>query len=290
MAEPFRASPRVVATRLAADRAALIASIALLLVVFGALFAPLLAPFSPTASEVSERLRPPLSRGPASAFYLLGTDALGRDILSRVIYGARVSLTIGCVTVLMSVALGSGLGIVAGYAGGWIGDLIMRLADVQLAFPFILLAIAMVAILGPGFQTIILVLGIAGWVVPARIVRGEVLSLQEREFIAAAHALGASHREILRRHILPNALPSIVVIASFAVAQMIIVESALSFVGLGVPPPTPSWGSMLADGQNYLTSAWWVSTAPGVALMVTILSVNLIGDFLRDVLDPHLQP
>lgn len=280
----------MVATRLAADRAALIASIALLLVVFGALFAPLLAPFSPTASEVSERLRPPLSRGPASAFYLLGTDALGRDILSRVIYGARVSLTIGCVTVLMSVALGSGLGIVAGYAGGWIGDLIMRLADVQLAFPFILLAIAMVAILGPGFQTIILVLGIAGWVVPARIVRGEVLSLQEREFIAAAHALGASHREILRRHILPNALPSIVVIASFAVAQMIIVESALSFVGLGVPPPTPSWGSMLADGQNYLTSAWWVSTAPGVALMVTILSVNLIGDFLRDVLDPHLQP
>lgn len=284
-----RVGLRVVIGRLSADRGALVAVVVLLAVACSAALASQLAPYSPTQGDVAMRLRPPLSQGPNGGMYLLGTDPLGRDVLSRVIHGARVSLVIGCVTVVISVALGFALGTLAGYVGGWLGDAIMRLVDIQLAFPFILLAIAVVAVLGPGLQTIIFVLGVAGWVIPARIVRAEVLSLCERDFVLAARGLGATQWRILSRHIARNTLPQVIVIASFAVAQMIIVESALSFVGLGVPPPTPSWGSMLADGQNYLTTAWWVTTAPGMALMLTILSINLVGDFLRDALDPHLQ-
>ncbi len=275
--------------RLVSDRGALLGLVILLALVVSAVFAPLVAPASPTDSEVSRRLRPPLATVPDLGVTVLGTDNLGRDMLSRIIYGTRISLLIGFISVAISTALGFALGMLAGYLGGWVDDIVMRLADIQLAFPFILLAIAIVAVIGPGLLNIMLVLGVAGWVLPARVVRAEVLSAREREHVQAARALGASSLRIVIRHIAPSILPSLVVTSSFAAAQMIIVESALSFLGLGVPPPTPSWGSMLADGQNYLTTGWWVSTAPGVALMLTVLGINLLGDFLRDTLDPNLK-
>lgn len=264
------------------------AAVVLLLILAVAALAPSIAPASPTGSEVARRLRPPLTTTPDGFFTVLGTDNLGRDVLSRIIFGARISLMIGFMSVLISGVLGLGLGLLAGYAGGWIDAAIMRLADIQLAFPFILLAIAVVAVVGPGLVNIMLVLGIAGWVLPARVVRAEVLSIREREYVQATRALGAGSLRLVLRHIAPNVLPSLIVTSSFAAAQMIIVESALSFLGLGVPPPTPSWGNMLSDGQNYLTSGWWISTSAGAALMLTVLSVNVIGDFLRDMLDPRL--
>jgi peptide/nickel transport system permease protein len=272
-------------TKLLHDRGALIGVVVLLAIVLVAIFAPLIAPTSPTDSDVGRRLRPPLSTVTGLGFTVLGTDNLGRDMLSRIIYGARVSLIIGFVAVIISSVLGFALGMLAGYIGGRVDDFIMRLADIQLAFPFILLAVAIVAVVGPGLVNIVLVLGIAGWVLPARVVRAEVLSAREREHVQATRALGATNWRIVIWHIAPNVLPSLVVTSSFAAAQMIIVESALSFLGLGIAPPTPSWGNMLADGQNYLTSGWWVSTMPGFALMLTVLGINLVGDFLRDSLD-----
>jgi peptide/nickel transport system permease protein len=275
--------------RLLHDRGALFGLSLLVLILVAAIGAPVIAPTSPTDSNVSRRLKPPLSTVPDLGFTLLGTDNLGRDMFSRIIYGARVSLIIGFVAVLISSLLGYLLGILAGYRGGRVDDLIMRLADIQLAFPFILLAIAVVAVIGPGLVNIVLVLGVAGWVLPARVVRAEVLSAREREHVQASRVLGATDLRIVLRHITPNVLPSLVVTSSFAAAQMIIVESALSFLGLGIAPPTPSWGNMLADGQNDLTSGWWVSTMPGVALMLTVLGINLLGDFLRDSLDHRID-
>jgi peptide/nickel transport system permease protein len=275
-------------TRLLHDRGALLGVFLLLFIVLVAIGAPLIAPTSPTDSDVGRRLKPPLSTVTGLGFTVLGTDNLGRDMLSRIIFGARVSLLIGFVAVLISSVLGFAGGMLAGYLGGRVDDVIMRLADIQLAFPFILLAVAVVAVVGPGLVNIVLVLGIAGWVLPARVVRAEVLSAREREHVQATRALGATHWRIVIRHIAPNILPSLVVTSSFAAAQMIIVESALSFLGLGIAPPTPSWGNMLADGQNYLTSGWWVSTMPGVALMLTVLGINLVGDFLRDALDQNI--
>jgi peptide/nickel transport system permease protein len=274
--------------RLLFDWGAMFGVVLLLLILLAAIFAPLVAPTSPTDSDVARRLKPPLSTVPDLGFTVLGTDNLGRDMLSRIIYGARVSLLIGFVAVLISSVVGFALGMLAGYVGGRTDDVIMRLADIQLAFPFILLAIAVVAVIGPGLVNIVLVLGMAGWVLPARVVRAEVLSVREREHVYATRALGATHWRIVLRHIAPNILPSLVDTSSFAAAQMIIVESALSFLGLGIAPPTPSWGNMLADGQNYLTTGWWVSTMPGVALMLTVLGINLIGDFLRDALDQNI--
>jgi peptide/nickel transport system permease protein len=284
-----RTGPRALLEQLVADRGALLGLVLLLLAVGAACLAPLLAPLSPTDSEIVRRLKPPLSAVPGIGVSLLGTDQLGRDVLSRILFGARISLLIGSVAALVAAVLGLGLGLLAGYGNRLTDDVIMRLADIQLAFPFILLAIAVVAVIGPGLLNIIAVLGVAGWVLPARVVRAQVLTSRELEYVHAARALGASRWRIVRRHLLPGVLPTLVVTSSFSAAQMIIVESALSFLGLGVPPPTPSWGNMLSDGQNYLTSGWWVSTSAGVALMLTVLSINLLGDFLRDLLDPHLR-
>ncbi len=275
--------------RLRADVPAQAAALVLLAIVLAAIFAPYVAPLNPIESNVAARLRPPLYVGLGGTWNVLGTDPLGRDVFSRVIYGARISLIIGLVTVVISSVLGLVLGVLSGYAGGRIGAAVMRLIDVQLSFPFLLLAIAVVAVIGPGLLNIVLVLGVAGWVIPARVIRAEVLKLREQEFVQAAQALGAGPLQSVLKHIVPNVVPSLVVIASFTMAQMIIMESSLSFVGVGVPPPTPTWGSMLAVGQNYLTNAWWVATMPGIALMVTVLSVTLVGDFLRDVLDPSLR-
>jgi peptide/nickel transport system permease protein len=238
----------------------------------GMLLAPLIAPFDPNAQDVSRRLIGPFRPGSP---YLLGTDHVGRDVLSRMIYGARVAWMIGAVAVLLSGTLGVILGLLAGYYGGLVDDAITWLTNVELAFPFILLAIVVAASLGTGLGNLILVLTIVSWVTYARVVRGETLVQREQEFVEAARALGASNFRIILTHLLPNVLTPVIVIATFEFSRMIISEAALSFLGLGVQPTVPSWGSMLADGRQYLATAWWVATFPGLGITVTVLAINL---------------
>ncbi len=254
-----------------------------------ALLAPALSPHDPIEQNIARRLTPPGWVANGTWNYPLGTDQLGRDILSRIIYGSRVSLLVGFLSVAISLPLGVLIGLASGYFGGKLDDVMMRIADTQLAFPFILLAITIVGVLGPTPRNVILILGIGGWVVYARITRGQVLSLKEKEFIEAARGLGLSHVRMLFFHILPNTITPLIVVATFAVAQMILLESSLSFLGLGIQPPTPSWGGMLNEGRNYITLAWWLSTFPGAAIMLTVLGINFVGDWLRDVLDPRLK-
>jgi peptide/nickel transport system permease protein len=280
---------RRVLKELARNKAALLGLVILVAITAAAITAPVLAPVDPTAQEVTNRLKAPGWRTPDGRFSLLGTDHLGRDILSRLIFGARISLIIGVSAVALAGTLGTLLGLVAGYRGGRVDDFVMRLTDTMLAMPFILLALAVIAVLGPSLRNIIFVLGITSWVSYARVVRAEVLTLRTREFVLAAQALGGGGRRIVFRHLLPNVLTPVIVIATLEVARMIILESALSFLGLGVQPPTPTWGGMLADGRAYLSTAWWQATFPGLSIMLTVLGINLLGDWLRDVLDPRLQ-
>ena len=252
--------------------------------VLAALAAPILAPHNPFIGDMTQGLRPPGTPG-----HLLGTDQLGRDTLSRVLYGARVALFIGLCTVLVTAIVGGLLGLLAGFFGGWSGQALMRLCDVQLSFPFILLALTINAIVGLGLRNIIISLSAAGWVVYARVVRGEVLSVKQRDFVQAAAALGTSRARILFRHVLPNVAPSIIIVASLQFSQFIVAEAAISFLGFGVQPPTPAWGSMLSESRDFLYVAWWLAAFPGAALALTALGVNLVGDWLRDVLDPKLQ-
>lgn len=254
------------------------------LVVVSAVAAPLLVAHDPVRSDFAASLKPPGTAG-----HPLGTDQLGRDLLSRVLYGARVALFIGLCCVLLTAAVGGVLGLLAGYFEGWLGAVLMRVADVQLSFPFILLALTINAIVGLGLRNIIVSLSVAGWVVYARVVRGEVLSVKEREFVHAAQALGLGRARLLFRHILPNVAPSIIIVASLQFAQFIVAEAAISFLGFGVQPPTPAWGSMLAESRDYLYVAWWLAAFPGVALALTALGINLVGDWLRDVLDPRFR-
>jgi len=249
-----------------------------------AVFANVIAPSDPSAQNLLLRFSPPTSPG-----HWLGTDSLGRDVLSRLIAGSRISLSVGVVAVLISGVLGTSVGIVAGYFGGLLDQVLMRLADIQLAFPSILLALAILAVLGPGFLNVLLVLGITGWVAYARVIRAQVLSLREREYVLAARALGAGHAEILLRHILPNAVAPLIVIATLQVASVIIAEASLDYLGVGVPVQTVTWGGMLNDGQLYLGTAWWLAVCPGLAIMLTVLSVNLVGDAVRDALDPRIR-
>lgn len=242
----------------------------------------------PTSQDLAAALQPPSWLG-GQARGVFGTDNLGRDIFSRIAYGARISLLIGVSAVALAGAIGSLLGLVSGFKGGWLGTAIMRLADFQLSVPFLVLAIALVGAVGPSLANLIVVLGVTGWVPYARVVRSEVLSLREREFVLAARAIGAPDWRIIITHLRPNITASVIVLASLEVARMIISEASLSFLGLGVQPPTPSWGGMVADGRNYLESAWWLSTFPGLAIALTVLGVNLLGDRLRDVLDPALR-
>jgi peptide/nickel transport system permease protein len=281
-----RAAPRRGAARRLAARIA--AAILLLVAVLG-VAAPWLSPHDPAAVDIRNLLVPPVWADGGRAHYLLGTDHLGRDVFSRLAYGARVSLTVGVAAVALSGAFGVTLGLLAGYYGGWTDDVIMRLADFELAFPFILLAVAVLAVLGPGLTKVILVLGLTGWAQYCRLARAQVLGLRETEFVEAARTLGASTARILLRHILPNILAPIIVIASFSVAGVIIAEASLSFLGLGVPPAVPSWGGMLSEGRTYMERAWWLVTFPGLALMLTVLSINVLGDELRDALDPRLR-
>jgi peptide/nickel transport system permease protein len=269
----------------------LLAITILLLVTIAAFFGPLLAPQDPNRQNIIARLQPPLTPNRnGQVEHLLGTDGLGRDILSRLIYGARISLMVGLTAVVIGGTLGTLLGMIAGYFGGRIDDVIMRITDIQLAFPFILLAIMFLVVLGPGVLNLILILGIGQWDTYARIARGQTISQREKEYVEAARALGARPMSILIKTILPNILAPLIVIASFNIASVILSEAALSFLGLGVPPTIPTWGGMLAESRDQLLAGrWWLAIFPGVAIMGTALSFNILGDWLRDFLDPRLR-
>ena len=249
-----------------------------------ALAAPLIAPHDPNHTDLSVRLL-----GPFHSPYLLGTDGLGRDVLSRVVFGARVSLAVAVATVVVSGIVGVALGVVAGWRRGWLGAVIMRIADIALSVPFFLLAILVVAVLGPGLVNVVICLALVRWPRYTRIAYAAVLEARERGFVRATVALGATGRWIVLRHVLPEVVPLTVVVATLEVGLMVVFEASLSFIGLGVQPPTASWGSMLSDGQQYVASAWWLATFPGLALFGLVLSVNLLGDAVRDRLDPTRQ-
>ena len=252
-----------------------------------AALAPWIAPHSPTSGNLALRLRPPAWQEAGSAERLLGTDLLGRDVLSRLVWGARVSLLIALAATVLGAVVGSIVGLVAGFYRGAADAVLTKVIDVQLAFPFVLLAIAVVAVAGPSIPVLVVVLAIGAWVGHARIVRGLVLSLRERDYVQAALALGAGAPRILARHLVPEVLSTIIVLATFDVGRIIILESTLSFLGLGVQPPTPSWGSDLRDAAIYVRQAWWTAAFPGLAIMLVVLAINLLGDGLRDWLDPR---
>jgi peptide/nickel transport system permease protein len=275
--------------KLLSHRGALVGAVIVAAVLLASAFAPVVAPADPYALDPNRRLLPPAWLDGGRWEYPLGTDHVGRDILSRIIYGSRISTIVGLSAVSISATLGVVLGLLAGFYGGVAERVILFFADVQIAFPFYLLAISIIAVVGSGFGTIIIVFGVAGWVIYARVVRGTVLSLKEREFVEAARALGGGHPRILLRHVLPNVLTPVIILATLRVASVIVWESGLSFLGLSVPPPTPTWGRMLAEGRAYLANAWWAATFPGLAIMVTVLGVNMLGDGLRDALDPRLE-
>jgi peptide/nickel transport system permease protein len=275
--------------RVVRHRGATAGIIIFVLVVAAAAAASWVAPRDPLAQEVIARLQEPGWNDGSGWTAWLGTDHLGRDILSRLVYGSRVSLLVSVSSVAGSLTLGLALGLLAGFYGGPTDGVIMRLTDLQLAFPFILLALAIVALLGPSLRNIIVVFIVTSWPIYARVVRGTVLSLRELEFVAAARALGRQDLGILLRHVTPNTLAPLTVIAFFEMARMIITEAALGFLGLGVQPPTATWGNMLADGRDYIRDAWWLSAFPGLAIMLTATGVNLLGDGLRDLLDPRAR-
>jgi peptide/nickel transport system permease protein len=258
-------------------------------VLLWALLPGLFAPLDPLDQNLERYLKAPGYVDTLGRTYWLGTDQQGRDILSRVIWGSRISLLVGITTVVVSGLIGVFLGIVAGYHGGWVDAVISRTIDTLFAVPFILLAMALVAILGASLQNIILAIALRTWIIYARVVRGEVLSLREQEFVAGAKALGCGITRILLLHLVPNVMSSTIVVATLNLGRMIIIESSLSFLGLGVPPPTPTWGGMLAEGRAFLDTAWWIAFFPGVVLMLTVLGTNLMGDWLRDILDPRLK-
>ncbi|MGD2079689.1 MAG: ABC transporter permease [Nitrospirota bacterium] len=263
--------------KLAVGGAAVVAALA-----FVALAAPLIAPYDPTDIDIANVLSPPSARHP------FGTDDLGRDVLSRMIYGSRISLAVGFVAVGIALTIGLTMGSVAGYYGGKIDPTLMRFVDVMLTFPTFFLMLAVIAILEPGIWTIMVVIGLTSWMGVARLVRAEFLTLKQRDFVLAAKASGAGNLRIIFRHILPNALSPVFVAATLGVAGAILVEAALSFLGLGVQPPRPSWGNILSTGKDYIEVAWWLSLYPGLAILVTVLGYNLLGEGLRDALDPRL--
>lgn len=259
------------------------------IVVVIAIFADQMAPYDPALASVPDRLHPPFWQLGGSMEYPLGTDSLGRDILSRIIYGARISLLVGVAAVLSGGAVGTALGVASGYIGGILDAVVMRAADATLSLPVILVAILFAVSLGPGLTTVIIAITIVLWAQFARVIRGEVLKIKGRDFVALARIAGASHIRIMAQHIFPNLLSTLLVLLSLYVGWAILVEAALSFLGAGIPPPTPSWGGMVAEGRDYVTSAWWIAVFPGAVLTLVAVSLNLIGDWLRDTLDPSLR-
>jgi peptide/nickel transport system permease protein len=253
------------------------------------ILAPLLAPHSPVEGSLGERLVPPLGMEGSKAGHPLGTDRLGRDTLSRLLYGARISLAVSVVGISLTGAAGSLIGLLAGFLGGWVETLLMRLVDISLSLPGILIAVLLSVVFEPSFTNVIIVVAFLLWPSYARLVRGETLGLKQQEFVALARIAGCSGLTIMFRHIVPNLLPSILVLATLHVGYVIVLEAALSFLGVGIPPPTPSWGVMVADGRGLIEQAWWVSILPGIAILVTVLSLNILGDWVRDRLDPKLR-
>jgi len=262
--------------------------IVLTIMVLGAIFAPLIAPYDPLQTSLSARLAPPAFAGGSEA-HLLGTDKLGRDVLSRIIYGARVSLSVSLLVILITGTIGTTLGIISGYFGGWLDSLLMRVTDVSLAFPGILIALLLAVTLGPSFTTVVLAISLLGWAAYARLIRGEVLKLRNADFVAQARIIGCSPGRIMLTHIFPNVVNPLLILATLSVGLVILIESALSYLGAGIPPPTPSWGSMVSDGRGLIDTAWWISFFPGLAIGMVVLSGNFLGDWLRDRLDPRLR-
>jgi peptide/nickel transport system permease protein len=279
----------VLARRLWRLKWGLAAALVLLGIVASSALAPALAPHDPLRVNIRHRLAPPAWMAKGDWAHPLGTDQIGRDLLSRIVHGGRVSLVVGICAVLVASAIGVLLGLAAGYFGRRTDWTIMTLVNVMLTFPFVLLALAVIAVLGPSLRNMIVVLGVAGWPIYCRVVRAETLALREREFVVAGRALGMSHARVVFRQILPNLVSPIVVIATLQVAQVIILESFLSFLGLGIQPPTPAWGNMLGEGRVYMLNSWWIAAFPGLAIFVTTLVINLMGNALRDWLDPHMK-
>ena len=277
--------PAGVGWALVALRHPSIAAGLLVLLLFGAaaLLAPVLSPADPLAQNVVEGLRPPSSE------HLLGTDKLGRDILSRLLYGARISLMVGALVVAIASSIGAALGLLAGYLGGWADELLMRITDIFFAFPALILAMAIAGALGPSLRNALIAISAVSWPVYARLIRGQVLALKEREFVLAARALGVPERRIIVRHLLPNTLAPLLVQASFDMGAAITAVAGLSFIGFGAQPPTPEWGVMISEGRNYMATQWWLATFPALAILLVVGGFNLLGDGLRDLLDPRLR-
>jgi peptide/nickel transport system permease protein len=288
IALPPRSPSRFAALRL--GDFPLIPALILGVIAFVAIFANLLAPHNPEVGSLTVRFRPPFWQTGGSAKYLLGTDQLGRDVLSRLIFGARVSMVVGFTAVIFAGTVGTTLGIISGYLGGWVDQVIMRLTDTWLALPPLMFAIFLAAIVGPSMWNIVIILGLVYWTRYARVIRGEVLSLKEREFVRLAIVAGCSKRTIMYRHILPNVINSAIVLGTLMLGVVIITEASLSFLGVGVPPPEPAWGLMLSDGkQSLMVGRWWLSVLPGICIMLMVLSANILGDWLRVKLDPQLR-
>ena len=268
-------------------RAGVLGLVIVLGVSAAAIFADVVAPHDPYDQEVVNRLTPPMWAAKGSPQHVLGTDPVGRDVLSRLIHGGRISLATGVAAVLIAAIIGVILGLIGGYYGGKLDSVINSLVNVMMAFPFMLLALTAVAVMGPSFRNLVIVLGVTGWPIYTRVVRAETYHLKALDFVVSAHAMGFSNSRIITRHVLPNLINTIIVTSSLEVARMIIQESFLSFLGLGVQPPTPSWGGMLGEGRTYMLTHPWLATFPGIAIFVTTLGINLLGDGLRDLLDPH---
>lgn len=284
-----RSSFRQFLSRLLKNKPGLVGVIIIIFIVLVAIFADVISPHDPLFITLPDRLKPPAFVDGGSAKYILGTDSLGRDILSRIIHGSRISLAVGLTSIFIGAGIGTLLGLIAGYFGGRVDSIINWLMNVQLSFPFILLAIFMMALFKGGLPSLILVLAIGAWVRFARIMRGQVFSVKQETYVTSSIAIGLSLRRILWRHIVPNAIAPIIVVASFTMADTILSEAGLSFLGLGISPEIPSWGQMLADGRDYIEDAWWISVAPGLAISLTVLGINLFGDWVRDYLDPRLR-
>jgi peptide/nickel transport system permease protein len=267
-----------------------VVSISIIVVfVLVALLAPLLSPADPYEQSLRLRFRPPVWEERGSWANLLGTDRLGRDMLSRILWGSRVSLAAGVVTVLIASAFGAAIGLVAGYYGGRVDATLMRVTDATLSFPVILLALILAVTVGPSFTNVVIAIAVILWARYARVIRGQVLTLMQLDFIAQARIAGAGGWRIITRHLLPNTLNTLVVLVTLQIGYVIIVEASLSFLGAGIPPPTPAWGSMIAEGRDVITIAWWVSFFPGLVILLVVLAFNLLGDWLRDTLDPKLR-
>lgn len=289
MKETNRNAEQRIKLRMLFKRIPKLPGVIILLLLICAVFSPWIAPHDPTAQSLSDALKPPVWESGGSWSYVLGTDALGRDVLSRIIYGSRISVVVGFAAVLVAAFIGTVLGMIAGYFGGWFDAVIMRFTDIMLSLPYILVAIAIIAAIGPGLLNIILVMGLTQWVGYTRIIRFESMRLATAEFVDMAVISGSGRWRNLFVHILPNVLNSALVLASLDVGKIIIFEAALSFLGLGIQPPTVTWGGLLADGRSFLSMGWWIATFPGVAIVLTVLAGNLIGDWLRDELDPRHQ-